>query len=109
MMLSREEGRKHEIEPVNVILQRLISKIRQDYESRQEGPSEILEQWEDLVGSQVALHAKPRKITKGVLTIFVDSPVWLHELTTFAKPTLLKTLTSKWPWIKDIKFRSGSV
>lgn len=39
----------------------------------------IWEEWEQLAGPVLSLHGKPHKIKDGMLTIFVDSPVWMNK------------------------------
>lgn len=95
---------KHEIESLSLIVNRLLSSIRQTASIQNNGSEEILSGWKDLVGQEVAEHAKPLKMAKGVLFVEVDSSSWLHQLNTFAKPVLLNTLKQRWPWIREIKF-----
>ncbi len=40
----------------------------------------LLNEWAEIVGSQVAAHARPGRLERGVLTIFVANSVWLAEL-----------------------------
>ncbi len=47
------------------------------------------EQWVDLVGAAVAKHTRPGAVNNGVLTIFVDSSVWLSELSRYGKKKML--------------------
>lgn len=36
--------------------------------------------WENIVGNDIARHAKPFKVKKGILYVEVTSSVWVHEL-----------------------------
>lgn len=36
--------------------------------------------WENIVGDDIARHAKPFKVKKGILYVEVTSSVWVHEL-----------------------------
>lgn len=101
---ERKKLRKHEIEALSLIVDRLLISIRQTAETQKNGSEEILSGWNDIVGPQVAEHARPLKMAKGVLFIEVDSSAWLHQLNTFAKPVLLNTLKLRWPWIREIRF-----
>ena len=101
---ERKKLRKHEIEPLSLIVNRLITSIRKTAETQKNGSEEILSGWTEIVGPEVASHAKPLKMAKGALFIEVDSSAWLHQLNTFAKPVLLNTLKQRWPWIREIKF-----
>jgi predicted nucleic acid-binding Zn ribbon protein len=40
----------------------------------------IGEQWEEIVGPQVALHCRPKGLRGPVLELEVDSPVWSQQL-----------------------------
>jgi predicted nucleic acid-binding Zn ribbon protein len=40
----------------------------------------IGEQWEEIVGPQVALHCRPKGLRGEVLELEVDSPVWSQQL-----------------------------
>ena len=42
--------------------------------------NELVERWEDIVGSQVARHSRPGRMNGSELIVYVDSSVWLHEL-----------------------------
>ncbi|MBF0609699.1 MAG: DUF721 domain-containing protein [Magnetococcales bacterium] len=51
--------------------------------------------WEQVVGASLATHTEPVKLQEGVLTIRVDSPVWMHQLS-FLQGELLEKLASLW-------------
>ncbi|MBF0613508.1 MAG: DUF721 domain-containing protein [Magnetococcales bacterium] len=51
--------------------------------------------WEQVVGASLAAHTEPVKLQEGVLTIRVDSPVWMHQLS-FLQDELLEKLASLW-------------
>jgi predicted nucleic acid-binding Zn ribbon protein len=40
----------------------------------------IFARWEELVGPEVAAHAKPRSLRAGVLIVEVDQPAWATQL-----------------------------
>ena len=45
--------------------------------------------WPEIVGPQVAMHARPGRLERGVLVVFVSNSVWLAELNRlFQKPML---------------------
>lgn len=52
----------------------------------------IEQKWESIVGKDAAAHCKPGKFDHGVLTIFVDSAVWLNELKRYRKKMILTQL-----------------
>lgn len=65
--------------------------------TRQMGVQERLEQyrvwavWDEVVGPQTALHARPLRLRGGVLEVRVDHPVWMQQLQ-LLKPRLLERL-----------------
>ena len=63
--------------------------------------------WPETVGMQVAKHARPGKLFNGVLTVYVDHPTWMNELSRFGKKAMLFKLQKKHSIdvIKDIVFR----
>jgi len=62
--------------------------------------------WDQIVGEQIAAHARPRKFRKGVLEIQVDHPVGMQQLH-MLKPKILEKINSKVPTanITDIYLR----
>ncbi len=69
----------------------------------------LFSSWEEIVGEQIARHAKPVEYSRGVLVVSVDSSAWLAELSQYMKPEILKKLREQSGdlVIKDIKFRMG--
>ncbi len=63
--------------------------------------------WESTVGKQVAGHTRPGKLKNAVLTVYVDHPTWMAELSRFGKKAMLFKLQKKYSvdTIKDITFR----
>lgn len=49
----------------------------------------IWEDWEDLVGKQLAEHSRPQTVRDMQLRIEADSAVWMHKLS-FQKWTIIK-------------------
>ncbi len=70
----------------------------------------ISKRWEEIVGEKVALHTKPDTISYRILTVYVDSSVWMQQLT-FLKDNIVKKINEVTgrQIIKDIKFRIGDV
>ncbi|MCK4503109.1 MAG: DUF721 domain-containing protein [Desulfuromonadales bacterium] len=62
--------------------------------------------WDQLVGEQIAAHARPLKLRKGVLEVQVDHPVWMQQLQ-MLKPQIMEKITAKIPnaGITDIYLR----
>ncbi len=42
--------------------------------------AQIYKHWAEIVGAEIAKHAQPVSLQKGVLKIAVDHPVWNHAL-----------------------------
>jgi predicted nucleic acid-binding Zn ribbon protein len=42
--------------------------------------TQVFARWEELVGVDVAAHAKPRTLRDGILTVAVDHPAWASSL-----------------------------
>ena len=55
--------------------------VREDVEMR----------WKELVGENGSKHSRPVALRKNILTVFVDSPGWLQEMS-MKKRALLKRL-----------------
>jgi hypothetical protein len=67
--------------------------------------------WAELVGEAVAARTRIRAYDKGELVVEVDSPVLLHELSSFMKGRLVRGLQES-PHGRDIeriRFRLGAV
>ncbi len=62
--------------------------------------------WDQLVGEQIAEHARPLRLRKGVLEVQVDHPVWMQQLQ-MLKPQIMEKITAKIPdaGITDIYLR----
>ena len=62
--------------------------------------------WDQLVGKQIAAHARPLKLRKGVLEVQVDHPVWMQQLQ-MLKPQILAKIANQIPnaGITDIYLR----
>ncbi len=43
----------------------------------------LAQDWAPLVGDQVAAHTRPGRMRNRELVVYVDSPVWLHELSRY--------------------------
>ena len=46
--------------------------------------AKLLSVWDGTVGAGIAKHALPESIKGGILTVTVDSPVWMHQLSMMA-------------------------
>ena len=65
--------------------------------------------WPHIVGTDVARHAQPVSLRRGLLIVAVDHPVWLHELSRYHKPLLLQKVHERLGKnaVRDIVFRIG--
>jgi hypothetical protein len=72
--------------------------------------AKLLSVWDGTVGTGIAKHALPESIKGGRLTVIVDSPVWMHQLSMMA-PGLVEKINSVMGagTVEDIKFRSGKL
>ncbi|MBF0179132.1 MAG: DUF721 domain-containing protein [Magnetococcales bacterium] len=68
-------------------------------------------EWSRCVGARVARHSEPQTLRNGLLTVRVDSSVWLTELTYLA-PGILEKLRERLPpdtTLREIRFKQGSL
>lgn len=70
----------------------------------------ILRIWDRAVGDKISSHAQPKMLIRGVLTVAVDSPAWMQQLT-FYKEDLIDRINNgiEKDVITDIHFRIGKV
>ncbi len=70
----------------------------------------ILVQWEDIVGAVIARHARPQSVRAKKLTLVVDSPAWMQQLS-LLKPELIEKVNKNLgkDRIKDITLRLGEI
>jgi len=57
--------------------------------------SELQKEWSALVGDSVAKHTRPGRLEKDCLIVFVDSSVWLHELSRYAETEMLTAVRNR--------------
>jgi len=55
----------------------------------------LAEEWPSLVGDAVAAHTRPGRFENKVLTVFVDSAVWLNELSRYGRKKMLENLQKR--------------
>ena len=53
----------------------------------------VFDDWDQLIGAQVAAHARPLSLVRGVLTIGVDEPGWATQLT-YLESNLLSRISA---------------
>ena len=69
---------------------------------------EVLDrEWPALAGDAVARHTRPGRLEKGILTVFVDSSVWLSELSRYGKQQLLANLQTQFgkKKVRDVRLQ----
>jgi predicted nucleic acid-binding Zn ribbon protein len=52
----------------------------------------LIAEWPSLVGPQVAQHARPGRLDRKVLHLFIDSSPWLSELSRYGQKQILENL-----------------
>ncbi len=92
--------------PIADVLPGLLSRLRPPGEP---GMREIWEQWERLVGEEIARNARPAAFKGSILLVHVSSPAWIHHLR-FLKSDLLARLNAEpgRPRVTEIKFKVGA-
>jgi hypothetical protein len=66
--------------------------------------------WEEVVGQQIALRARPLRIREDVLEVSVDHPIWMQQLH-LLKPDILSRLNQQLGGevFRDIFWRRGNI
>ncbi len=77
------------IVPISQAITGFIQGLQREQSNRLEG---LAEEWPALVGGMVAAHARPGVLERGELTVFVDSSVWLSELSRHGRKDMLAAL-----------------
>jgi len=78
--------------PIGEMIPRLMKKIGLEDEQWLETLSM---EWARLVGEAVARHTRPGRFKKRELTVFVDSSVWLNELSRYGRKEMLAKLRER--------------
>jgi hypothetical protein len=65
----------------------------------------VFDSWETIAGDRLAAHTKPVRITRGILYIEVDDPLW-HAQLKYLKTGIIEKIdtTIRQGAVKDIKF-----
>ncbi len=89
--------------PLQELIPALIRKLE---EQEPEWTVALESEWADLVPEPGNKHSRPGRIQDAQLTVFVDSSVWLSELTRYGKRNMLTALQKKFgkDKISSIKF-----
>jgi len=78
--------------PLDTVLPSLLKRLGLE---AQHWLTTLNEEWASLVGQGVARHARPGRLESGVLTVYVDSSVWLSELSRYGKEEILTKLRGR--------------
>ncbi|MCX7965188.1 MAG: DUF721 domain-containing protein [Syntrophorhabdaceae bacterium] len=84
--------------PVGVVIERIIKRYRLNGDIE---AYKVFSVWEDIVGTQIASHARPVKIKEKMLYVMVDDPLWLAQIK-YIEYEIIKKLCNA---IKDDVFR----
>lgn len=91
-------------QPLSIALAELIAlrgfaRVRSD--------DELQTAWKKIAGEEFAPHTRPLQVTRGVLTVSVDSAPLLSELVAFRTAELLQRMKQQYPHlkVKSLKFR----
>ena len=70
----------------------------------------IFGHWEQTVGAVIARHAQPQQVRGGKLSLIVDSPAWMQQLS-LLKPEIIAKLNKRLgrEAIKDITLKLGEI
>lgn len=91
--------------PIGDVLKKVFEKFEAEKNPSQEDVNAL---WKGLVGENGYKHSRPSSLRKKVLTVKVDHPGWMHELT-FKKRILVKGLKRAMgkDRISEIHFKIG--
>ncbi|MBF0309522.1 MAG: DUF721 domain-containing protein [Magnetococcales bacterium] len=101
------DGRASSLTPVGATVRRLVEPLLNHPQSR----AQLLwRDWRRCVGSRVASHTEPVRLDRHALTVRVDSPAWMNQLT-FLKGEILQALQVHLPAldIRELRFQQGSL
>lgn len=67
----------------------------------------LAEEWPEVAGAGVAVHSRPGLFADRVLTVYVDSPVWMQELSRGGRGPLLDNLRTRYGAgkIREVRFQ----
>ena len=70
----------------------------------------ILKLWDSTFGDNISSHTQPVRLIRGALTVMVDSPAWMHQLT-FYRDELIEKVNDRIgkKIVTDIRFKVGKV
>jgi predicted nucleic acid-binding Zn ribbon protein len=69
----------------------------------------VFSRWEEIVGREIAGHARPRSLREGVLVVVVDQPAWAGQLRFLTADMLRRLEAAVGPGqVSEIQLRVGS-
>ncbi len=106
-MIRRKRPRMRKAVSAGELLEKLLHSFGLDKRLQQYSALVI---WDEVVGAQIAAHARPSKIRGAVLEVCVDQPAWMQQLQ-LMKPQLLQKLNEHpaEPGIKEIFLKKGKL
>ena len=106
-MKMEKEGRDGP-EAIGPIVKEIISRLGL---KELTASSRVFEIWDTVVGSSIALHARPYSFRDGILIVNVDSSVWLAQLERYRKRQIRDKLNKEFPHplVKKLLFRFGEL
>jgi predicted nucleic acid-binding Zn ribbon protein len=95
---------KHEPKDLKTTFQRALSQLGLQDRLRE---ATLGDKWPQLVGPTLAVHCRPGVIRRGVLTVYVDHPAWLHQITMAHKGDILRAVQTQFAHlkVKDLNLR----
>ncbi|OPY04419.1 MAG: hypothetical protein A4E61_00731 [Syntrophorhabdus sp. PtaB.Bin184] len=63
-----------------ISLQKTLSKVLKGYRINDLESVKLFAMWDAIAGEKVASHCQPVRITRGILYVEVDDPLWLTQL-----------------------------
>lgn len=78
--------------PVGKVISSLMKTIGLE---EQQWFSNLRSEWENLVGEAVAKHTRPGRVAGKTLVVYVDSSVWLSELSRFASGAMVSSINRR--------------
>lgn len=106
--MKREREVKDGPEAIGPIVREIITRLGL---KELTASSRVFEIWDTVVGTAIALHARPYSFRDGILTVNVDSSVWLAQLERYRKRQIREKLNKylPHPLVKKVIFRFGEV
>ena len=69
----------------------------------------VFSRWEEIVGAEIAGHARPRSLREGVLIVVVDQAAWAGQLRFLTADMLRRLEVAVGPGqVREIQLRVGS-